>query len=227
MEQQNTIIKKEYVIMRYKGWIIVSIVFLIVGIRCITEDIKLILPIKDDDQKMYGIIDGTLSMGHCNVIKSNTEIEKKSKLSHGDELLQFMYELNPNNMFYYYDAETDKDKGILSESIINGLNWMLENNVNVVSISLSSKYYSHELENWILQNSGKIKIYASYSNTANTFDYPARYERVVGVGTIGTPKPGKEDVIYKTNNLIMITSKLKFYKGNSYLAPYTMIKQNN
>lgn len=31
-------------------------------------------------------------------------------------------------------------------------------------------------------------------------------------------------VLYKSNNIIVISSGLKRYSGNSYLAPYTMLK---
>lgn len=211
--------------MKNKVRIIVSIILIIGSTAWIMENVIFIMPISNDTKKVYGIIDGTLGMEHFNVLDSNRTWKTKSKMGHGDAVLKFMGNVAPEISFYYYDAETEY--GILSENIIDGLQWMLENDVDAVSISLSSKYYSAELEDWIAQNSNKIQIYASYSNEANTFDYPARYDNVIGVGTVDTPETGNKDVIYKTNNLVIMDSKIKFYKGNSYLVPYTMIQQNN
>lgn len=184
-----------------------------------------IMPISNETEKVYGIIDGVLNIEHSNIIKSNGSEEITSEMMHGDTVLKFMDNVASEISFYYYNAETAD--GISSKSIVDGLQWMLENDVDAVSISLSSKYYSEELEDWIEQNSNKMTIYASYSNEANTFDYPARYDGVIGVGTVDTPEIGNKDVVYRTNNLVTITSKLKIYKGNSFLAPYTMIHQNN
>lgn len=184
-----------------------------------------IMPISNETAKVYGIIDGALNIAHSNIIKSNGTEDSTGEMMHGDTVLLFLDDVAPEISFYYYDAETED--GISSESIVEGLQWMLENDVDAVSISLSSKYHSEELEDWIEQNSNKITIYASYSNEPNTFDYPARYDGVIGVGTMDTPEIGNKDVIYRTNNLFTITSKLKMYKGNSFLTPYTMLHQNN
>lgn len=59
---------------------------------------------------------------------------------------------------------------------------MLKNNVYYVNISLSSKKYSEKLENWILEHPN-VKIYCSYNNQENTFDYPALYEMTIASGS--------------------------------------------
>lgn len=41
---------------------------------------------------------------------------------------------------------------------------MLSNSIRKVNISLSSKQYSKDLEDWIFQNKDSIQIYASYNN---------------------------------------------------------------
>ena len=56
-------------------------------------------------------------------------------------------------------------------------------NISCICISLSRSYYSNELQDWLHQNASVVKVYASYNNTPNTFDYPAQYTDVIGVGS--------------------------------------------
>ena len=182
-----------------------------------------ILPLKSESSEKvtFGIIDGNLSFAHTNIRKINNNINCNS-LQHGDNILNFLEELVPYETFFYYNAELNGK--ISSESIIDGLNWMLVHNVKNVSISLSSKEYSSELENWIYKNSDRLTIYASYNNVANTYDYPARYEKVIGVGLCDTPDIKQRDIIFNSYKLIIISRNFKVYKGTSYLTPYVMMK---
>lgn len=60
---------------------------------------------------------------------------------------------------------------------------MLSNNISKVNISLTSKQYSKDLENWISQNKDSVQIYASYNNLLNSYDYPAMYDNVIASGS--------------------------------------------
>ena len=99
-----------------------------------------------------------------------------------------------------------------------------KNGVRYVSISLSSKFYSDEVQSWISKNKNDIVIYASYNNELNTLDYPAKYNDVIGVGSSPKIEKKKCDVIMKSSKIVLISNKLKFYYGNSFLTPYVMLR---
>lgn len=166
-----------------------------------------------------GIIDGHISTDYNNILKSNVD-EKSEKKSHGDYVLESIMVMNNNIQLYYYDAE--QNGCISSDSLLNGLSWMKDNGVEYVSISLSSKHESEELQKWIKDNSEQIKIYASYNNKANSLDFPAMYTGVVGVGITRTKDTDK---VFESNKLIYLgKDKVLFCEGNSYLTPYAMLE---
>lgn len=176
---------------------------------------------KNVSTQKFGLIDGDLSYVHKNVINmGEISVEKSKRESHGDSILEFLQRWRPSFSFYYYDSE---ESGIISsESLIEGLEWMIKNDVKYVSISYSGKYESKKLENWIDKHSDEITIYASYNNYINTLDYPAMYKKVIGVGCNVTKK---RDVSIRNNKLIVCDGSSFFsYEGNSYMTPYIMIK---
>lgn len=179
-------------------------------------------PLKSDAQEIkFGIIDGSLTLNYDNIVIYNKSGGNSIK-THGDNILNFMHLYAPQYSMYYYNAE--KDGGISSYEILNGLNWMLENGVEYVSISLSSKYYSNELQQWITAHSDEITIFASYNNTINTLDYPAKYKNLKGVYSSTNVEAKSIDVFFRSNNIILISDGIHFYRGNSYLSPYAMIQ---
>ena len=100
---------------------------------------------------------------------------------------------------------------------------MEQNGVGIICISLSSHSYYEEFQSK-LRNTNAI-IYASYNNKRNTYDYPAMYENVIGVGTYNSIVNIKEsDIIYKSNKILFFKNGIKYYKGNSFLALYEAIK---
>lgn len=194
---------------------IVVIIFIILSKNIIITGVKSPVP------AVCGIIDGAISDEHQNIIETNVITLSEDSKQHGDKVINFMSSIAPACMFYYYNAEIDGK--ITTASLISGLQWMKDNKVERVAISLSSRYYSDELEAWIADNSSEIKIYASYSNIANSFDYPAQYDGVIGVGTNDVLKNKENDILYKSCNIIAFTLKPGIYSGNSYLTPYAMI----
>lgn len=169
----------------------------------------------------YGIIDGHLSKEHENLFKINS-VEYIGSNTHGDKILQMMNEYSGNTKFYYYDAQIGD--AFSSENILNALKWMKRNGVKYVSISLSSKFYSDEVQSWISMNKNDIVIYASYNNELNTLDYPAKYNDVIGVGSSSKIEKKECDIIMKSNKIILISNGFRFYSGNSFLTPYIMLR---
>ena len=135
-------------------------------------------------------------------------------------MLEFIFRLSPNAKIYYYDASVG---GIISEnSLVDGITWMEKNGVKVINISLSSSKYSKKLEAKIKNfvEEGGV-IVSSYNNRKSSFDYPAQYNEVIGVGTEDIVKQKEKDSVYKTSKILL---KNKIYTGNSYLSVYEAVK---
>ena len=136
-------------------------------------------------------------------------------------MIQFAREINKNICIYYYDA-SNKDGNIKTENLINGLNWMLENDIKYINISLSCISKNKDLEKWIADHPS-CKIYASYNNNLTSFDYPAMYNGVYSSGIDNRINYKKTDIHYKSNKIIFINNVTHIYKGNSYLSMLSML----
>lgn len=169
-----------------------------------------------------GIIDGYVSITYDNVILSDSSKSMVNFKTHGDELITFLQKYCSNIKIYYFNATNEK--GIVNtKTLIEGLNWMKENNISKVNISMSSKVYSKELEDWIDSNKDIVQVYASYNNLTNSRDYPAMYKNVISSGISKNINFKDIDVKYRNNNIIVSSEPFKVYKGNSYLSLLTMI----
>lgn len=171
------------------------------------------------NDQIYGIIDDSLSKEIENVIYIKSDYNSHKAESHGEKLCEFANNNYKNFKIYYFSAEVDGK--INSQSIIRGLNELINKNVKKINISLSSKIYSDDLQNWIREHKD-IKIYASYNNRINTYDYPAMYDEVIASGEYNELTLFKEiDVKYRSQNIIGLTP-LKKYSGNSFLSLMSM-----
>lgn len=200
----------------------------LIGLTCIicmlviwnNNYFTIINSLKIQDNIRIGVIDGHLSKTFDNIINT-VQIGGSNEKTHGDEIMYFLENLLENRMIYYYDAETNG--GINSDSIIRALQWMKDNEVEYVSISLSSKFFSEDIEDWLEQNGKDIKVFASYNNEKNTLDYPAMYEYVRGIGLKGQARK-QSDIEFKNNKVIVLGNKgIGYYAGNSFLSPLAMI----
>lgn len=207
-----------------RGVINKIIICLLIIVLCLVGvcygNIVFIFPLETYTGETIGVIDDDLCKGHNNILKYNKSGFCGGNKSHGDEIANFLMEIAPNGRVIYYSAEVDGK--INSKGILDGLIWMKENNVRYVSISLSGKYYSKDIIQW-LQDNRDIICYASYSNYKNSFDFPASYDEVIGVGTKKDKINNKEGVYFRTNKLLIVPT-LKYYEGNSFLAPYALLK---
>lgn len=203
--------------------IVIAIIVIMVVLVKFLWNITIIKPFSKSSELRYGLIDGEINDAHKNVIMSNdSNNANNNNISHGDNVLNFLGEVVPSESFYYYNAEVNGR--INTKSIINGLDWMVSNNVDCVTISLSCKVYAPELEKWIHDNADNIKVFASYNNSINTYDYPANYNDVIGVGTIEVINKKETDILFRSSKIIVCSFPVKIYEGNSYLAPYVMLK---
>ena len=118
----------------------------------------------------------------------------------------------------------DNDSSIITEdNIINGLNWMKENGVEYVNISLSSRKKCANLQKWINHNKD-IKVYCCYNNKLNSFDYPAMCKNVIASGSLSKVKYKKCDRKYRSQEIIVFSGKkIQKFKGNSFLSIETIL----
>jgi len=186
----------------------------------INSQYLLIKPI--DKTCAIGIIDSKLTKDYDNIIcnKYNTGLE--TVLTHGDIMIGFAKKYCPNIKIYYFDATNENNK-IDSKSIINGLEWMIKNQVKVVNLSLSSKVYNQDIVGWIDSHVNDITIFASYNNLQQTSDYPAMYTNITGSGVKNNIAKKNIDIIYHSNKIRFYNDFSRKYDGNSYLSVKTTI----
>lgn len=178
---------------------------------------------------IVGIIDEDLSMisekkvqVYCyNKLEPNLE----NQSTHGDQLMDFVESFSPNINIYYFSAYDPIRGTITEEKILEGLIWMNENDVKNINISLSSKAYSENLETR-LSDFENMNIYCSYNNLANSLDYPASYNQVIGVGKINNSNKTTIKRAYSTNKILVINNfESKYFEGNSFLSLLTAIEE--
>ena len=172
-----------------------------------------------------GIIDYNLSQTYDNVFLINGSERLSEEKTHGDEMIQFAREYAPNAQIYYCNALSDDGK-IHSDNIISALEWMKDNDIKYVNISLSTARYNPQLDEWI-SNNKDINIYSSYSNLEQSADYPSMYDNVIASGIENNIPKKTIDLIYKSNKIKFRHSLLKTHQGNSYLSVYSTINAAN
>ncbi len=172
-------------------------------------------PSKNSINEKIGIIDDGLYRTYEDI-----ELDQTYEMlteGHGDRIVQFLRDAGYNGKIYFFGASAESGM-IRSENILKGLQWMKRKGIGVINISLSSLYYDAQIETWINDNPS-IKVYASYNNLANSFDYPAMYKSVIGSGKRNGITYKNIDKTYRNNNVLIISKKgLRLYKGNSFLS---------
>lgn len=205
-----------------KKFIIVSLLFISILFLIYLVNTNYLLSEKYIIPDKIGIIDGNISTIQINTIYNDDSVLNDSELTHGDRIIQFLNNICLEPKLYYYNA-SNEDNYITDQSIIAGLDWMLSNNISKVNISLSSKQYSKDLENWISQNKDSVQIYASYNNLLNSYDYPAMYDNVIASGSNNNINLKAIDRYYKKSTILIDFPKIKRYDGNSFLSLLTLV----
>lgn len=177
-------------------------------------------------QGPIGIIDTYLSEEYDQINYYSEFFADKTEKTHGDQLIDFVRNLDYDGEIYYYAAVDDSGE-ISTEKIIDGLNWMVNANIQRVNISLSSIIYEKSLEIWI-QEHPNIRVYCSYNNLFNSVsDYPAMYDNVIASGSDKRISYKECDKYYRSNCIIVLSSKIYKYEGNSYLSLYTLLSHED
>lgn len=211
--------KKKYVLR-----IVFSVLFLLLVCGYLLNNFTIVFKCRYDEN--IGIIDTYINNTYDNLIVYKSKYKDiQEEETHGDQLIKFAKMLGYKNDVYYYEAVNEEGK-IKTENVLKALEWMKENDVKRINISLSSKYKSYELEEWIKQNKD-IKIYCSYNNYFNSVkDYPAMYDSVVASGSNDKINYKTIDLKYNNNKIILINKNgIQFFEGNSFLSLYTMLSK--
>lgn len=211
-------IKKE----KSKKHIILAII-IVICLFVIIFNSSVVLVVKVNCNVKVGIIDSSLSKTYENINFNEGTSFSSEKETHGDKMIEFTKNCQKNIELYYYDAQNIEGY-IDTESILKGLDWMVEHSVERVNLSLSNSVKHEELQKWILEHK-QIKVFASYNNKLNSFDYPAMYDDVIASGTNSKVDYKDIDIKYNSSTIVVISEDLNIYKGNSYLSILTMLKK--
>lgn len=86
-----------------------------------------------------------------------------------------------------YDVKVlDDNLGGNIDNIVNGINWSIKNNVDIINMSFGLQSYSKELHEVIkkAKNEGIILVGAAGNNMDDYSDYPARFREVYSITAI-------------------------------------------
>ena len=194
------------------------VVFALIGLFCI-NDLCILVFKADNACNVIGIIDDDVS----EIVARGMEYtgNYNNCESHGEKLIKYLKCKGYNGKIYYYSAQTN-DGIIDSDSVIQGLEYLKELGVNRINLSFSSKYYSKELDDWLKKNS-QIRVFCSYNNLENSYDYPAMYKLTIASGMSDRVNYKSCDKKYKNNRIIVIDKGIYFFKGNSFLSIETLL----
>jgi len=137
------------------------------------------------------------------------------------------------SQIYSVKVLDEKGEGYISD-VIEGINWAIENKVNIVLMSLGGEQDSIFLKETIIQayNQGILIIAASGNENESTLSYPARYQEVIGVGSVNINlnrskfsnygpdldfvAPGEEIIVFDGENYLEV-------QGTSLSVPHAGI----
>ena len=207
--------------MKRKSKICIGIVLiLIIGCIIIYHEFNFVLFKTNFKVNSIGIIDGYLSDKDYENLDYMSSIMEK-EVTHGDMLIDYLNSRNYKGTIAYYPAVDNKGT-ITSEKIIEALNWMNNNGIKLINISLSTKKYDEDLNTWLDENPD-VTVFCSYSNQDNTYDYPAMYTKVIASGTSNNILYKEKDVRYHSNLIIVWNKGFHFYNGDYFLSIETLL----
>ncbi len=145
-------------------------------------------------------------------------------IDHGTPVFNIIKKIASNAEIF--SLKVVNKSGIVSmNSLVRALEWCVENNVDIINMSLSFSMYDENVENLCdtLIGSGVI-IVSSINNEMSQIDYPSMYKGVIAVGYTENCNlyDTNTSIIFRTPHKIKTIShngSLMKYEGNSILAP--------
>ncbi|PPV12129.1 S8 family serine peptidase [Clostridium butyricum] len=131
-----------------------------------------------------------------NLIVSKRKVHQRENISHGTVCAAIIQKYSSCTTFTSIKILNEKEKSTMAQ-LIKGISWCIENNINLIHLSLGSIDYRDYLDIKSIINTAYKKgivIVAAYSNK-NIITYPACLSNVIGV------KCDKKNLL-KSNNYI-------------------------
>jgi len=181
------------------------IILILVVLAIITISIILIFTtvFKKQETITIGVIDSNMSQEYISKYNITTIMNNNNQIynspTHADMVVDVIKNTNNNCEVLLANVINDNMTCDVS-SIIDSLNWLNENNVDIICMSITSLNDNLELRNIIKETLDKdIVIVAACLNYSTVATYPAAYKNVISVSNC-----------YNENATISITnSKLK------------------
>lgn len=138
--------------------------------------------------------------------------------------------INPNVYLYNVKVLDEKGKGDIKD-LIEGIEWAINKNVDIINISFGTPNASKDLKNIIDKANEKgIIVVASAGNKYGlNVDYPAKYENVISIGSISKDlkksifgAAGKIDFVLPGENIYSINNSngTQIYDGTSFSTAF-------
>lgn len=133
-----------------------------------------------------GIIDSCISTNIQNSygiseLNDITGIQTDNDITHGSMILSIIYENAPKSEIYYCSVLDENCIGEIAH-ISDAIDWCIENNVDIISMSFATITDNEQLRKSIKKAiDNNIIIVASCINLSDKTCYPAMYEGVISV----------------------------------------------
>lgn len=162
-------------------YICTFIVVLIVSLVAISS----IMSQLDTNRVKVGVVDTNMSEDYmlqydiCNIMNATESIINNT--THADMVVDVIKKQDDNCEIYLANVLNDENTGNIS-NVIKALDWLKENEVDVVCMSLTTFEDSEQLQTAIsdAQCNGIIVV-AACLNYSNEITYPAMYDNVISV----------------------------------------------
>lgn len=193
------------------------------------------------DKVVVAVLDSGINQNHTElkgiVKKSFNALNNSNDLSdnfgHGTAIAGLIASKNDDSIgvsknVVIYSVKVIQDNGEVNVSdFIGGLRWAIDENVDVINISLGFNTGSKELKDIVDEavNSGIIIVASSGNTNGLNAQYPARFENVISIGVVNEQllptklsAIGKIDFVAPGTNLISLDNHGEYsqFNGSSF-----------
>lgn len=195
------------------------------------------------DKIVVAVLDSGINQNHTElkgiVKKSFNALNNSNDLSdnfgHGTAIAGLIASKNDDSIgvsknVVIYSVKVIQDNGEVNVSdFISGLRWAIDENVDVINISLGFNTGSKELKDIVDEavNNGIIIVASSGNTNGLNAQYPARFENVISIGVVNEQllptklsAIGKIDFVAPGTNLISLDNHGEYsqFNGSSFSA---------
>ena len=124
---------------------------------------------------------GRLISGGVNILNNDESFSDNN--GHGTSMANIIASIAPKAQYYSVKVLDNNGEGYYSD-VIAGINWAIDNNMDVICMSFGAFDYSYFLEEAVDRafNSGIAMVAAAGNDDSDKMYYPAAYNQVISVG---------------------------------------------